>query len=167
MLMLLFVNKPITFALYLLSAFAIFLLIFMQEGVWSGKLLAFIFLFIAFTILYATSIPYFYLLRGNEKAEIKGFNIKTLKGPFRCYLLISLIGTFTFTLALIFNQDYMLIFLGFVLIFYNAICSAILLSVAQAKFFSQAIKANPTLKMTDVNDFYADIRAVLLKKVIS
>lgn len=89
MFMLLFVNKPLTFILYVLGV-CLMILISFQDGnkFWFTS----IWLIPAFSIFYFTSMTYYYLLRGNEKFEIKGVDIRLFKGPVRVYWLMSLIG---------------------------------------------------------------------------
>lgn len=160
--MLLFINKPITLVLYLLGVCLMILLSFQDEDkFW----VTCVWLIPAFSIFYLNSITYYYLLRGNEKFEIKGVDIRSFKGPVRVYWLISLVG-----LAIgfvLFLNTYSALAPAIFLVFYNAICAVILKLVIYAKFFSLALKKNPTLKDFKIEDLYVDIREILLKKVIS
>ncbi len=162
MIMLLFVNKPLSFVLYLLGVCLMVLLSF-QDGnkFWFTSF----WLIPAFSVFYFTAIPYLYLLKGNEKFEIKGVDIRIFKGPVRIYWIMSLIGLII--AIVIFNKTYAVLASAFFLAFYNAICTAILKLVIYAKFFSVALKKNPTLKDFKIEDLYSDVREILLKKVVN
>jgi hypothetical protein len=120
----------------------------------------------AFSIFYFTFITYYYLLRGEEKFEIKGVDIRVFKGPVRIYWFMSLIGLGISILLFNFTS-YILFFSALFLLFYNGICAVILKCVIYAKFVSLALKKNPSLKDFKIEDLYTDIREILLKKVIS
>ena len=162
MFMLLFVNKPLTLILYLLGV-CLMVLITFQDG--NKFWFTCVWLIPAFSVFYFTAITYHYLLRGNEKFEIKGVDIRAFKGPVRVYWLMSLIGLIIS--IIIFANTYIVFFSALFLVFYNAICAAILQGVIYAKFFSLALKKNPTLKDLKIEDLYTDIREILLKKVIN
>lgn len=162
MTMLLLVNKPITAFLYILGVCLMVLLSF-QDG--DKYFFTAFWLIPTFSILYFTSINYIYLLRGDKKLEIKGVDIRFCKGPVRVYWFMSLIGLLIG--IWIFNSNGYILFLAAIfLLFYNAIAAVILKCVIYAKFFSLAVKKNPTIKDFKAEDFYTDVREVLLKKVI-
>lgn len=158
--MLIFVNKPITALLYALGLLLVFLIGFYDVM----HIFALVWSLAAFSILYCTSINYYYLLRGNEKFEIRGVDLRVLKGPLRIYWIVSLIGLI---IAISIFSHYGTVFpAAFFLTFYNAIFAALLKFVIYSKFVSLALKKNPTFKDLKLEDFYTDIREVLLKKVI-
>ncbi len=161
MTMLLFVNKPITVLLYILGVCLMVLLSFQDEDKFFFT--AF-WLIPAFSIFYFTSINYYYLLRGDEKFEIKGVDIRIFKGPVRIYWFMSFVGLMIG--MWLFSFGYILFNAAGFLVFYNAIAAVILKCVIYAKFFSLAVKKNPTFKDLKIEDFYTDVREVLLKKVI-
>lgn len=161
MIMLLFVNRPITILLYLLGVCLMILLSFQGEGrFW----LTCIWLIPAYSIFYCTSITNYYLLRGNEKFEIKSVDIRIFKGLVRIYWFFGLIGVIM-SVVLFRHTDAVLASAIF-LFFYNVICTAALKCAIYAKFFSLVLKKNPKLKDFKIDDLYADIRKILLKKVI-
>jgi uncharacterized protein YacL len=162
MIMLLLVNKPLTSILYVLGVCLMILLSLQDEDKFWFTC---VWLIPAFSILYFTSITYYYLLRGNEKFEIKGVDIRSFKGSVIVYWLMSLIGL-VIGFILFINTDSAL-FPAIFLVFYNAICAVVLKLVIYAKFFSLALKKNPTLKDFKIEDLYSDIREILLKKVIN
>ncbi|MGE3920754.1 MAG: hypothetical protein AB7F64_07450 [Gammaproteobacteria bacterium] len=163
MTMLLFVNKPLTFVLYLLGVCLMVLFSF-QDG--NKFWFTCVWLIPAFSIFYFNAVTYHYLLRGNEKFEIKGVDIRAFKWPVRVYWLMSLIGL-AISLVILFSGEHILFFSALFLVFYNAICAVVLKLVIYAKFFSLALKKNPTLKDFKIEDLYSDIREILLKKVIN
>jgi hypothetical protein len=161
MVTLLFVNKPITFFLYLLGVVLMVLISCQDDDFWFTSL----WLIPAYSIIYCSSLPYFYLFRGREKIKVGGVNIKAFKTPMKVYWFMSLIG---FIISLIvFINTYVVFFAAFVWLFYNLFCLAILRCYIFAKFFSLAVKNNPTVKDFKIQEIYNDMRDVLMKKVIS
>lgn len=163
MIMLLFVNKPLTFVLYLLGLCFMVLLSFLDgDKFWFTS----VWLIPAFSVFYCTAMTYYYLLKGNEQFEIKGVDIRFLKGPVKIYWLMSLIGLAIS--VMIFHLDgEILFFSAAFLVFYNAVCAVALKLVIYTKFFSLAIKKNPTFKDLKIEDLYQDIREVILRKIIN
>ncbi len=161
MLTLLFVNKPITVLFYLLG---LCLMVFISFSDGDKFWFTSIWLVAAYSVFYCTSIIYYYLLRGDEKFEIRGVDIRTLKVMLKIYWFMCLVGLFIG--LLIASKTSAVIFPAIFLLFYNAICAAILKCVILAKLFSLALKKNPTIKDINIDELYKEIRELLLKKVI-
>ena len=163
MILLLFVNKPLTLVFYLLGLGLLALLAFMHSHplAWVGFFIS----IFAFSVFYFTSLTYYYFLKGDEKFEIKGVDIRIFQKSFIVYWIFSLIGWVASSIALINGAIPFALF--FLLTFYNAICAIALRCYVYAKFFSMALKKNPSLKNFRMEDFYQDIREILLKKIIN
>lgn len=162
MLMLLFVNKPITLISFILGLCLIVLLSFHDGIRWFFTVGWLLF---AFCFFYCTAVPSYFLLKGNQKMEIRGVDIRVFKRSFNIYIFMSTIGLII--ASIIFSFSYIMFPAAAFLGFYNAIAMAVFRGALYAKFVSYSLKNNAALKPLEIEELYVDIRQVLLKKIIA
>ena len=159
--MLLFINKPIYFIFYIICV-TILVLIGLQESGWIFMVVC---LIADFSMFYFNFAPYYHLSRGNDKFEIKKVDVRFLKWPVRIYFFLSLLGL----IIGIFISIQMRSVSGaaFFLFFYNLIFAIIFRIFIYSRFFSLVLKNNPTIKDLSMENLYADVREVLMKRIIN
>ena len=163
MMMLIFVNKPLTAIFFVLGICLSFLPLLFDNS--RFNICVPFPLSIAFGLFYCNSITLYYFLRGNEKFEVKGVDIRSFKGVLKAYWFISLIG---FLIAIIILSYFKVIFGAVAFLFiYNFISFFVSREVLYSKFISLALKKNPTIKDFKIEDLYEDVREILLKKIIN
>lgn len=155
--MLIFVNKPLSALLGFLGLCLVCLVVYIDY--W--HVLPLFWAIAAYSFFFFTFTNYYYLLRGDKKFEIRGVDLRDLKGPFRIYVIVSVIALMT---TILLSPH---VFPGIIpLAVFNGLSAVILKLVLYSRFVSLALKKNPSFKDLKVEDFYIDIREVLLKKVI-
>lgn len=172
--MFIFVNKPISAVFYFLGLFFILFSIVFYEYVLSLyvykssfyelNVFAFAFISAAFTIHYITFIYLYYLLRGDEKYEIRGVDIRKFKGLLNVYSYFILLG---YILAIVITSVFQDPIAGaFLLHVYTVIFMLSFLSYVRAKLISLFFKKNKKIDDFNMDELYQEIRKILLEKVI-
>jgi hypothetical protein len=161
MMFMFFVNKPISLVLYLLGLIMLILFVISYRYEDIIKFMILVLFFPSYNILYNACLWY-YLLRSKQKMEIKGVDIRKLKGVMSGYFILYAIS---FIIGLILSQE--LFIIAFYLCIYSVVSYVILKCVIFAKFISLGLKQNSTLKDFKMEEMYEEIREIMLKKIVS
>lgn len=163
MLMLFFVNKPVTFILYSIGLILMYCFSYI-DGQYNHDhkyWITGIMLMISFTLFYIPSLLYFFILRGNQKFEVMGVDLKILKRPIQIYFVLYSLVCVVLTII-----NGRLAFGAGILMIYSIISLVCLQSVITAKFISTGLKQNKELKNFNFGQLYGEIRTIILKRVL-
>jgi hypothetical protein len=162
MLLLFLVNKPLTLFLYLLGILLLFLYAMYIVDLRKWEVLLFmIFSIIDYSFIYNIWLWYT-LINDKEEIKIKGVDIRRFVPFIVVYFFIYLI-----VLINLLAFDVQILVVPIVVLVYTIISYVLFKILMLSKFVSLVLKANPNLKDLKFEDWYEDVRKVLLKKVIS
>lgn len=162
-----FVNKPLTVLFYFIGLIICILISIINMPVWIFSIFSSIFLMITFSVWYPFILFYCYFLRNNgENIQIQGVHLKSLKRPLEFVFALNVLFIAIAIGITIYLFPHVVVGSFFVLL-YSVFSINILEQYILAKLVSIGIKQNVSLKITEINTVYAEIREVLTKKLIN
>lgn len=155
-----FVNKPKALIPYFLGlALLIYVVLFDEQLPVSVILNA-----VSFSLWYFMLMVRYYVLSGDEKIRIWEVEINQFKHLFDFFLVLDAIAILS---ILIFTLKKNNGSLSVPLLFFMVISFIVLHKIVFAKFISQGLKHNSSLKNMSVDEVYKEVREIAIKKLIN
>lgn len=155
-----FVNKPITLIPYLIGLVSLFFAGFMNRE--------FPFPFIAnsfsFSLWYMVLLVRYYVLSGEGELYIWEVKINRFNRIFDWILGLNALALIIGLIAMPSQAGFPV---AFVLIFYTVISFGILQKIVIAKFISEGVKQNTSIKELKPDDLYKELRELIIRKIIN